>query len=492
MKQQLMGKVVSFALVAAASAACGDSSDEPSVASSAPLSPQPGAAPSDPGTPTDPAASAAPAFASDGTTTAAEAPAEPGTFEPDTASSGGGDAPVPTAPPSPASPSPDALSAALDAAIARGDAPGMVALVVDRDGVVFEDAVGLSNVAAGTEMPVDAIFNLASMTKPVTSVAVMMLVEEGLIGLDDPVAQYLPEFEGREVVTNVEPLVTEPAQVTLTVRHLLSNTSGLAYGFANATVVALTQSTGLAELALPLLNEPGAEWHYSGSTRVLGQIVEQVSGDSLEDFFQARIFEPLGMVDTSYAVATEKQSRLPTTHSRAAGGGLDEQQQFGVQATPTPPFTGDGGLFSTAQDYGQFMRLFLNGGSVDGVQILSAESVAAMGNSQIGEIYVELQETTNPAISQSFPLGAGVDKFGLGFQLTGPGTAPGAHRNVGSMSWAGIFNTEFWIDPAAGIAATLLMQVLPFYDAGALRALAEFEAAVYGGAPVAPASPAGG
>lgn len=369
-----------------------------------------------------------------------------------------------------------AVARALSAAVERGDAPGVVGLVVDRDGVLFEGAAGQLDVANGVAMPVDAIFNIASMTKPVTSVAVMILFERGSLDLDDPVSAFLPGFDAPRVLISLDPLETAPASNVMTVRHLLSHTSGIGYAFANPTVAALQQGTQLAEWELPLLAEPGTEWNYSPSTRVLGLIVEELTGVPLAEFLETEIFEPLGMADTSYAVAADQRARLPTLHMRS-GGSLQESLQ-NAPAAPAPPFTGDGGLYSTARDYGQFMRMFLNGGALGGVRILSESSVRLMGDNQIGDLFVEQQAGTNPALALPFPLGAGVDKFGLGFQITGS-DGGGSARSAGSLAWAGLFNTEFWIDPERGLAATLLMQVLPFYDEGALRALQEFEAAVY-------------
>jgi methyl acetate hydrolase len=372
------------------------------------------------------------------------------------------------------------ISEALDRSVERGDVPGVVALVVDRGRIIFVDAAGELNVAAGTPMTTDAIFTIASMTKPVTSVAAMILIERGELGLDDPVAQYRPEFAGREVITSFDAasgaVETAPATVTMTVRHLLSHTSGLGYSFANATVARL-QQTGLQDVQQPLLSEPGTEWHYSASTRVLGQIVEGVSGQSLEEFFQENIFEPLGMVDTSFAVPAEKRSRIPTLHTRNSAGSLQEAPQ-NPPATLSPPFAGDGGLYSTAQDYGRFMQMILNGGELEGRRVLSEATVAEMSQNQIGDVLVEVQQSTSATLSRDFPLGAGQDKFGLGFQIT-TADSGGVSRRPGSLAWAGLFNTEFWIDPEAGIGATLLVQTLPFYDEGALAALQDFETAIY-------------
>jgi methyl acetate hydrolase len=380
-----------------------------------------------------------------------------------------------------------ALTRVLQDAVRQGDAPGVVALVVDREGVLFEAAAGARDVASGEAMPADAIFSIASMTKPVTSVAAMILYERGQLGLDDPVSMYLPEFGAREVArfdaTNGS-YTTEASTTPVTVRHLLSHTSGIGYSFCNSSVARLQQDYPGQEWELPLIDDPGTHWHYGPSTRVVGLLVEQISGRSLEAFFQAEIFTPLNMVDTSFAVPLEKQARLPTFHSRRPDSSLQESPQNGVPATPTPPFTGDGGLYATARDYGRFMRMFLNGGTLDGARILSPDSVEMMAQNQIGASFVEQQEAASPALTRPFPLGAGSDKFGIGFQIT-MADSGGAARSVGSLAWAGLFNTEFWIDPARGVAASLLMQVLPFYDEGAIRALQAFETALYRELPAA-------
>lgn len=401
--------------------------------------------------------------------------------------------PSPTTPSPAAKPAPSrlalsptaraALSSALAGAVERGDSAGVVALVVDRQGVLFEGAAGRLNVADGEAMPTDAIFSIASMTKPVTSVAIMQLHERGRLGLDDPVSAFLPGFDELEVLTSIDLATgayeTKPAAAVMTVRHLLSHTSGIGYGFCNSTVARLQQGTQTPEWQLPLLSEPGSEWHYSASTRLLGQIVEAITGQSLEAYFQAEIFAPLGMSDTSFAVPEPKRARVPTLHVRGANGALQESPQNGIPSIPTPPFAGDGGLYSSARDYGQFMRMFLNGGALGEARILSERSVAMMGENQIGESFVREQDAANARLTKPFPLGAGADKFGLGFQITGTDAGDDARRSAGSLSWAGLFNTEFWIDPRQGVAATLLMQVLPFYDDGAVRALQDFEAALY-------------
>jgi CubicO group peptidase (beta-lactamase class C family) len=262
----------------------------------------------------------------------------------------------------------------------------------------------------------------------------------------------------------------------MTIKHLLTHTSGIGYAFSNTIVNKLQGGTQKMEWEFPLVSEPGEKWTYSASTRVLGLIVEKLTGTRLENYYQEHIFKPLGMVDTSYAVAADKQARLTTAH-RTVNGKREEQPKTDIPSTPTPPYRGDGGLYSTAQDYGLFMRMLLNGGKLGGVRILSERSVKLMGQNHIGAVFVSPQPAANPALTKPFPLGAGRDKFGLGFQITADG--PTKYRSPGSMSWAGLFNTEFWIDPKKGIGGVMLMQFLPFYDDGAIRTLQEFEETVY-------------
>jgi CubicO group peptidase (beta-lactamase class C family) len=375
-----------------------------------------------------------------------------------------------------------ALSHELGGAVSRSDTPGVVGLVVGRDGVLYEGAAGKLDVGHGTAMPVNAIFSIASMTKPVTSVAIMMLLEEGKLKLDDPVSKYLTGFDNLRVITKFNEkdatYETRAAKRAMTIRHLLTHTSGIGYGFTNPIEHRLTLETKKGEWELPLLSDPGDKWNYSASTRVLGMIVEKITGATLEDWYQQHIFRPLGMVDTSYAVPAAKQSRVPMQYSRIDGV-LKEQPRAPMPATPTAPFRGDGGLYSTVEDYGKFVRMMLNGGSLGSAKILSESSVKMMGENNIGSIFVELQPDADKLRTKPFPLGAGHDKFGLGFQIASNDPQYAKFRSPGSMSWAGIFNTEFWIDPVKHIGGVQMMQVLPFYDDGAIRTLRGFEEQVY-------------
>jgi methyl acetate hydrolase len=366
-----------------------------------------------------------------------------------------------------------ALARQMTDAVTRGDAPGVAEIVVDREGVLFEGSAGL---------PANSIFNIASMTKPVTSVAIMMLMEQGTLKLDDPVSRYLDGYSKLQVISKFNAAdatyETRPAKTVMTIRHLLSHTSGIGYGFTNPIENALTAKTKKGEWELPLLDDPGTKFNYSASTRVLGLIVEKVTGSPLEPWYQEHIFKPLGMIDTSYAVAASKQSRLAPQFTRFPGT-LTPLPKTPVASTPVPPFRGDGGLYSTVDDYGRFVRMLLNGGTLNGRKILSPASVKMMGENAIGAIFVERQPDADKQRTKPFPLGAGKDKFGLGFQIAADDPAARGFRSPGSMSWAGIFNTEFWVDPIKHVGAVQMMQVLPFYDDKAIRTLRGFEETVY-------------
>lgn len=375
------------------------------------------------------------------------------------------------------------LSGELNNAVSRGDSPGVVALVVSRDEVLYQGAAGKRGIAHDTAMSQDAIFLIASMTKPVTSVAIMILCEEGKLKLDDPVSKYLAGFDKLQVITkfNDKDATYEirPAKRPMTIRHLLAHTSGIGYGFSNSIVNRLIETTKKDEWQLPLLNDPGDKWNYGASTVVLGMIIEKISGESLETFFQRHIFQPLGMADTSYAVPLAKQSRVVTVHRRVNDQLQEVPRRRPIPSIPAPPFYGDGGLYSTAQDYGRFIQMLLNGGHLETTKILSEKSVQEMEENNIGSIFVELQPGADPSLARPFPLGAGHDKFGLGFQIASGDPRYAEFRSAGSLSWAGIYNTEFWIDPVKHIGGVMMMQVLPFYDDGAIRTLRNFEKSVY-------------
>jgi CubicO group peptidase (beta-lactamase class C family) len=365
------------------------------------------------------------------------------------------------------------------AATVSGDVPAVVTMIVNRDGVLYEGAVGKQDVARGVDVKPDAIFRIASMTKPITSVAIMMLVDAGKVGLDDPVSKYLPEFKGRPVIDKFNEAdatyTTRPAKREITIRHLMTHSSGLGYAFTNPTIKKIVDTTKKNEPELALLHDPGEKWTYSASTRVLGWVVEKVTGDKHDVFLQKNIFGPLKMVDTGYVVPAAKVSRVVTVHSRKAGK-LSEAPNDPTQESQV---RGDGGLYSTAQDYGRFVRMLLNGGTLDGAKILSPKAVAMMSAMPGGGPVMQTQPDANAERTRPFPVGAGKDKFGLGFQVSAPDAKYAKFRSPGSLAWGGINNTHFWIDPKKQIAGIVLMQVLPFYDEACVGVLRGIEEQVY-------------
>ena len=381
------------------------------------------------------------------------------------------------------SPGNRALDLSLRGAVERNDVPGVVALVTSRERVLYRGAFGVADVATGRPLAADALFRIASMTKPVTSVALMQLVEQGRIGLDDPAENVLPELKGLKVLASFDPAngdytLRAPARPP-TVRHFLTHTSGLAYAFTSAIWRDLKPRAGETfPFGGPLLFDPGERWHYSTSTDVVGRLVEVVSGQKLEDYFRAHIFAPLKMDDTSYNVPEARAARLVAQQQR--GGermdGAIELQRPQLGLTIASPI-GGGGLASTADDYGRFMRMLLNGGELDGARVLKAETVALMGQNHIGAVSVPAQKSALPRSADFTFIADGRDKWGLGFLITAD-QAPGK-RSPGSLSWGGINNTYFWIDPARGIAGVIMMQFLPFADAKALAVHDLFERGAY-------------
>jgi CubicO group peptidase (beta-lactamase class C family) len=373
-----------------------------------------------------------------------------------------------------------ALDQRLRTAIERKDVPGVVVIAGDRGRVLYQGAFGMAEAGAGRPMTADAIFRIASMTKPVTAVAALQLIEAGKLALDDPAAKYLPElgqpmvFESFDAATGEYKL--RPATAAITVRHLFTHTSGLGYGFTSAVLDKFKPRDGERYPVGPLLFEPGTQWIYGTSTDHLGKIVEKISGQDLETYFREHIFTPLGMKDTSYNVPAEKQARLVNAHRRGADGAVAEQPR-------TPPstatrFNGGGGLYSTAGDYLRFLQMLLNGGELNGARVLSRKSVALIGQNQIGVVGVRAVKSTQPSVSGDFTfVDDNRDKWGLGFQIT-TAAVPGK-RSAGSLSWGGINNTYFWLDSTRGVAGVIMMQFMPFADVKALRIYDAFERGVY-------------
>lgn len=358
----------------------------------------------------------------------------------------------------------------LQAAVDRHELPGVVALATTASEIIYEGAFGRMRTDAETPIEADTLFNIMSMTKPVTSVAVMMLIEAGTIGLGDSLADYLPDYKDMQVIeswnASTGKLATRPAHSAITIRQLLSNTSGMGYAFCSPLLFSIDPSPFGLDTHSPLLHDPGERFTYGPSARALGELIAAVSGQPLDTFIRERIFTPLGMTDTGYDYAG-KESQLASPHVWTMDG-LKPTELFPIAVM------GDGGLHSTAPDYARFLQCLLAGGA----PLLQPETFARMIDNQIGTLAVETQPEGNPAMTRPFPINAGADTFGLGFQLDNVG-AEGL-RSRGSYSWSGLLNTHFWGDPVRGIGGIILMQVLPFYDPRCMALAEAFERGVYG------------
>lgn len=372
------------------------------------------------------------------------------------------------------------LETRLRAAVERREVPGLVVMAGDRRGVLFQGAFGAAESAGGRAMALDAIFRIASMTKAVTSVAVMQFVEAGRLSLDDPAAKVLPELANVKVLEKFDPATgaytLRPAKSPITVRQLLTHTSGLGYSFINPTLQQFKPREGDSQAYGPLLFDPGTDWHYGTSTDVLGRLVEQLAGRDLEAYCRERILGPLGLHDTGFVLPPEKFSRLVNIHRRRADGAFDEDPR----SAPKPPssYSGGGGLYSTARDYLRFLQMLLNDGELGGVRILERATVAQMTQNQIGDLRPHAHRSAIPDRSRDFTFtDEARDKWGLGFQISGAPVE--GRRSPGSLSWAGIYNTYFWFEPARGVAGVIMMQFSPFADPQALAVYETFERGVY-------------
>jgi len=375
----------------------------------------------------------------------------------------------------------------LKAATDRGDVPGVVAMAATREGPVYQAAFGKRALPDGPAMTADTVFWIASMTKAITSTAAMRLVEQGKLSLDWPISELLPELTAPQVLEGFdaagEPIL-RPARRPITLRHLLTHTAGFVYDIWNPEMGRYMEKTGVpgiiscqnAALMLPLVFDPGDRWDYGINIDWAGKAVERASGQSLGDFFAEHIFGPVGMTDTGFALTTDSRARLAAMHARADDGTL---ATIPFELPQEPEFQmGGGGLYGTAADYLVFERLFLDQGRADGRQVLRPETVELMSRNAIGGLEVRLLETAVPAYSNNAEFFPGmVKKWGLGFMISTE-AVPGG-RDPGSLAWAGLGNTYFWIDPAKGMAGVILMQLIPFADAKALSLLAGFEKALY-------------
>ena len=361
----------------------------------------------------------------------------------------------------------------LRSGIARRKVPAVVAMASTARETLYTGAFGVRD-SGGTPVTAASIFSIASMTKAVTTVAALQLVEQGKVTLEEPVARRLPQLAKLDVLDGFDSAgkpILRPSRTPVTLKHLLTHTSGFCYDIWDENAFRYTSQAHSAAVG-PLMFEPGTRWQYGQGCDWAGRLVESVSGMTLEDYFQARIFRPLGMVDTSYLLPDSKFDRLVTRWNRDRAGLL----QPADRAMPKPPasFNGGGGLYSTAADYTRFMQMILDKGQ----DILQPKTVERMMVNQIGSATAGKMRSFQPDVSADVDMQPGaVEKWGLGF-LINPTAYPGG-RAAGSLAWAGLNNTFYWIDPKSSLCAVILMQFLPFVDQDAIGMLNDFEHAVY-------------
>ena len=370
----------------------------------------------------------------------------------------------------------------FEAAVTKAALPGAAGIIVDTEGVRFAHACGLADAAAGTPMALDTICQIASMTKALVSVGAMQLVEQGRLQLDTPIGEVLPELADPQVLTGFSEdgsPILRPAVRPITLRHLLTHTSGLGYAFIQPEILSYYKSVGVpapgsrAGITMPLLFDPGDDWAYGVSTDWVGLAIEAVTGSDLQIYLESHVFGPLGMKNTAFR--TKLPEGAGRVHMRKPEGGFMQSPLYmgGGEFN-----SGGGGLTSTAEDYSRFLQMMLRSGELDGKRILQTKTVAEIGRNQVGQIRAGAMTTAMPEFAAPF------DTFpdqhtgwGLGF-LTNPEPIAG-RRSAGSLCWAGIFNSYYWIDPTAGVAGVFMTQLAPFGDPGALEAFGVLEGLAY-------------
>ncbi len=378
------------------------------------------------------------------------------------------------------------IDSMLRAATSAEEVPGVVAMAATDRGILYEGAFGRRRLGDGTAMTGDTVFRVASMVKLITSVAALQLVEQNKLTLDAPVPDIDPAIGSPQVLEAFDakgtPLL-RAARQPITLRHLLTHTSGLAYRLWDAEAVryaaAIDKLPPAQRKAAPrsaLMFDPGEAWQYGTSIDWVGRIVESVSGISLDVYFRKHILDPLGMNDTAFVISPREREREASVHRRGSGGVLKAEPMEHPSARHS--FSGGGGIYSSGPDYLTLIRALLRGGALDGVRILRPETVALMGQNQIGKVDVRVLRTTNPALSNDVDLCPDIGlKWGFGHMINMQAVAGG--RSAGSLTWGGLFNTYYWIDPAKRVAAVFMTQVLPFADTRAVRLYRQFERGIY-------------
>jgi methyl acetate hydrolase len=379
------------------------------------------------------------------------------------------------------------IDAALRGAVDAGTVPGVVAMAATADGPLYEGAFGVRRLGDSAAMTRDTVFRIASMTKAITSVAAMQLVEQGKLSLNDPVPAIDPALAAPQVLTGFDvtgaPML-RPAKQPIALKHLLSHSSGFSYPMWNPDVGRYLAVTGTpammtgkrAALRQPLVFDPGERWEYGINIDWVGRLVEELSGQTLDAYFAEHITGPLGMTDTGFAPSPEQRARQASLHQREADGSLTPQPF--EELIEREFFAGGGGLYSTASDYLLFLQMLLNEGSLKGHRILKPETVTLMAENAIGELSAGIMKSAMPELSNDahfFP-GNRV-RWGLGYMLT---LDPGPDgRGAGSVAWGGLFNSYFWLDSKRRVAGTILTQILPWIDPEVMALYSALERGVY-------------
>ena len=370
------------------------------------------------------------------------------------------------------------MDAILRTGIERRGIPAVAAMIANANGIAYSGAFG---VPAG----IDSIFSIASMTKAITSVAAMQMVEQGKVALDEPMARLLPNLGKVRILEGFDAAgkpMLRPASTPITLKHLLTHTSGFCYDTWHEGMFRYATYTGtlgerMADDPPPLQFEPGTRWQYGYSTEWAGRLVEALSGLTLEQYFQRNIFAPLGMKDTSFILPSEKFDRLVSEFQKEPDGKFREEPR--VLPKPPQKFNGGGGLYSTVGDYTRFMQTILRGGLTTGRdRLLKAETIETMARNQIGDLSAGKLKSVRPETSADLDFHPGFkDGFGLGFLINA--TAYPGGRSAGTLAWAGLENTYYWIDRRRALCAVIMMRFHPFGDPLAMGLLSDFEHAVY-------------
>jgi methyl acetate hydrolase len=367
--------------------------------------------------------------------------------------------------------------------------PGVVAMAATGKETIYQGAFGKRDLSKDVAMTPDSVFWIASMTKAITAAAGMQLVEQGKLSLDEPIGKILPDLAAPQVLEGFD-AKGEPklraAKKPITLRQLMTHTAGFAYDMWNRDMVHYLEKTGTpsvttcqnAALKTPLMTDPGTRWEYGTNIDFVGKAVEAASGKRLDAYLRDHLFTPLGMSDTSFKISAEQRKRLVGMHARGEDGSL---APIPFELEQEPEFhMGGGGLYGTAGDYLKFCQMILNKGKGNGNQVLKPETIATMGQNHIGELNMgKLTSAVAFATNDVDLYPEMAKKWGLSFLINTAKTPEG--RSPGSLAWAGLANTYYWIDPARDIAGVILMQLLPFADKKCLEAFAGFERGVYAG-----------